>query len=71
MLTDDEHKKLIEKIGQTETERYIERLNNYIGSKGKKYKSHYHTILNWSSKDNEERGSKIGSSSGQDEYFIR
>jgi hypothetical protein len=25
----------------------IESLNNYIGSKGKKYKSHYHTLLNW------------------------
>jgi hypothetical protein len=29
----------------------IERLNNYIGSSGKKYKSHYHTILNWSRND--------------------
>jgi len=25
----------------------LESLNNYIGSKGKKYKSHYHTLLNW------------------------
>lgn len=29
----------------------IERLNNYIGSTGKKYRSHYHTILNWFTKD--------------------
>jgi len=71
MLTDDEYKKLIEKLGQNRTEQYIERLNNYVGSKGKRYKSHYHTILNWSSKDNEERGSKIGSSSENDEPFIR
>jgi len=26
-------------------------LDNYIGSKGKKYKSHYHTILNWYRRD--------------------
>jgi hypothetical protein len=25
----------------------LESLNNYIGSKGKKYKSHYHTLLSW------------------------
>ena len=70
-LTDEEHTKLIERFGDKETAVWIEKLDSYIGSKGKKYKSHYHSILNWSSKDNEERGSKIGSSSGQDEYFIR
>jgi len=53
-LTDEEYKKLIEKFGENMTEQYIEKLNNYIGSKGKKYKSHYHTILNWSNKDNEQ-----------------
>ena len=30
---------------------YIEKLSSYIASKGKKYKSHYATILNWSRKD--------------------
>jgi hypothetical protein len=29
----------------------IASLNDYIGSKGVKYKSHYHTILNWARKD--------------------
>jgi len=33
----------------------ITKLNNYIGSKGKKYKSHYHTILNWSRRDIEQK----------------
>jgi len=51
-LTDEEHKKLTAKFGN-ETQKWLERLNNYIGSKGKKYKSHYHTILNWSNKDAE------------------
>ena len=30
---------------------YIEKLSSYIASKGKKYKSHYATILTWSRKD--------------------
>jgi hypothetical protein len=25
----------------------ISRMNDYVGSKGDKYKSHYHTILSW------------------------
>ena len=31
---------------------YIEKLSSYIASKGKKYKSHYATILNWARKEN-------------------
>ena len=50
-LTDDEYKKLLDKLGKSKLDDYIERLNNYIGSSGKKYKSHYHTILNWIKKD--------------------
>ena len=50
-LTEEEHKKLIEKFGEIGTQERIEKLNNYIGSKGKRYKSHYHTILSWEAKD--------------------
>lgn len=50
-LTDKEHKKLLDKLGKNKTEDMIERLNNYIGSKGKKYKSHYFTILTWDRND--------------------
>lgn len=50
-LTEDEYQKLLERLGQALTTDYIERLDNYIGSKGKKYKSHYHTILTWARKD--------------------
>ena len=46
--------KLIEKFG-SDTKNWIERLNNYIGSKGKKYKSHYHTILAWDRKAQEKK----------------
>ena len=51
LLTEKEHKKLIDQIGEVETKKAIERLNNYIGSTGKKYKSHYFTILNWSRRE--------------------
>jgi len=51
LLTDIEYKLLIEKYTESQVKPMIERLNNYIGSTGKKYKSHYHTILNWFNKD--------------------
>lgn len=47
LLTPEEHEKLLVKLGERRTAEYITRLENYIGSKGKKYKSHYHTILSW------------------------
>jgi len=37
----------------------IASLNDYIGSKGVKYKSHYHTILNWARKDGSIKGVSI------------
>lgn len=51
-LTKEQHQKLIERFGEKQTTEYIEKLNNGIGSKGYKYKSHYHAILNWTAKDN-------------------
>lgn len=51
-LTDEEYKNLLNRFGsEAEVAERIERLNNYIGSKGVKYASHYHTILSWSKKD--------------------
>ncbi len=46
-LTSEEFKKLREKTGAEQLESLIDDLNNYIGSTGRKYKSHYHTLLNW------------------------
>ena len=46
-LSDEEYQKLKDKNLLD----YIERLSSYIASKGKKYKSHYATILNWSRKE--------------------
>lgn len=53
-LTDEEFKKLQTELGE-KLKLYIEKLNNYIGSKGTKYKSHYFTILNWYRKDTPKR----------------
>lgn len=46
-LTDEEY----EKLKKEDLLPYIERLSSYMASKGKKYKSHYATILNWSRKE--------------------
>ncbi len=54
-LSADELQKLKSKLG-VETESYIERLSNYIASSGKKYKSHYATILSWTQKDTKSFG---------------
>jgi len=51
LLTPEQYQKLIDQFGEKATKEKIEALNNYIESKGRKYKSHYHTILNWSRKD--------------------
>lgn len=53
LLTDDEMQKLSVEIPNYED--YIERLSRYIESSGKKYKSHYATILNWQKKDDAEK----------------
>jgi hypothetical protein len=43
----DDYDKLILEHGAKNTKIFIEILNNYKGSTGKKYKSDYLTILNW------------------------
>ena len=48
-LTNDEYEKL--KANLPNYQDYIEKLSLYIASKGKRYKSHYATILNWARKD--------------------
>lgn len=53
LLTDDELQKLATEIPNYEE--YIEKLSHYIESNGKKYKSHYATILMWHRKDREKQ----------------
>ncbi|NLC96187.1 MAG: hypothetical protein GX675_01255 [Erysipelotrichaceae bacterium] len=49
-LTQEEIDKLKNSLGNS-YEDFVERLSNYMASTGKKYKSHYATILNWHRKD--------------------
>jgi len=69
-LTYEEHAKLIAKLGTKRAERYIASLNDYLCSTGKRYKSHYHTILGWVRKD-EERGNELRRGGGFSEEWER
>ena len=51
LLTGEEFKKLVDSLGREKTSDYIERLSSYLAQTGKRYKSHYATILNWSRAD--------------------
>lgn len=51
LLTKQEHQKLLDRWGQTKLDSLIELLNNGIGAKGYKYKSHYHALLNWEKRE--------------------
>ena len=55
-LTSKEYEKLINRFGKHDAKQRIENLGEYIASKGKKYKSHYATILNWSRRDRKSAG---------------
>lgn len=50
-LSEEEHIKLLDKLGQALTDDLIVRLDSYKASTGKTYKSDYATILNWSRKE--------------------
>ena len=67
LLTDDEYKK-IEEINALSQ---IENLSRYIASTGKRYKSHYATILNWDRRDKqkEEQDKYKGMSYREQEYI--
>jgi hypothetical protein len=62
-LTDDEYEKLIEAFGDIEARQRIETLSEYLASKGKKYKSHYATILSWARKEGRYGKQELGSGS--------
>lgn len=57
LLSEQELNKLKTKFGEDAGE-YIERLSSYIASSGKRYKSHYATILTWAEKD--KQSEKLG-----------
>lgn len=53
-LTDAEYEKLIERLGYSGTEDYIDRLDGYL-AEGHRKKNHYATILNWWRRDNSKK----------------
>lgn len=59
-FTRSEYQSLVGKFGQTEADERIAELDDAIGSKGYKYKSHYRTILNWHRREQKEK--KCGNS---------
>lgn len=53
ILTDMEHKRLVEKYGTRATDEYIERLSAYMDTSGKQYQGkHFSVIQQWMRKDN-------------------
>lgn len=58
-LTEVEYNKLITSYDMSTINDYINKLNVYIGSKGRKYKSHYYTILSWLNKNNVKKKESI------------
>ncbi len=69
-MTEPEYKKLVEAHGEEKTKLFIQCLDNYKGSSGKKYASDYRTILNWViDKVNDELAKKGGKDRGNDAYF--
>lgn len=51
MLTGEEHEKLVDSLGDIGAREYIERLSSYLAQSGRRYRSHYATLLNWWRKD--------------------
>lgn len=64
-LTEEELEKLKEQFPYDWQDR-IERLSGYIASKGKRYKSHYATILSWARKD--KKDAEARNSSNKESY---
>lgn len=50
-ISEKEIEKLKSNFGEEKTKEKIEKLSMYLASTGKKYKSHYATILNWSRRE--------------------
>jgi hypothetical protein len=59
LLTEDQHQKLIEKFGEADAKVKIQVFEDALLSKGYKYNSHYHTILNWDRRDESKRAGAV------------
>ena len=54
-MTTAEFEKLVQAVGADRANALIEELSSYLASSGKRYKSHYATLLNWSRRREKER----------------
>ena len=66
LLTDDEKGKL-EELFKESSKGKIENLSLYLSSTGKKYSSHYATILSWARRDQEKTPNKKDNNNGFDQ----
>jgi hypothetical protein len=66
LLTDEEY----QKVTDSGYLPILEELSCYIASSGKKYKSHYATILNWSRRKGQEKRQKSGKLKSKPTYDI-
>ena len=58
LLTSEEYSKLLERFGEKNTNMLIFELDTYIASSGKRYSSHYATLLNWAKRKWQEQEEK-------------
>lgn len=58
LLYPEEYEKLILKYNKEIVDNKIEDLDNFMGSTGKRYISHYKTLLNWLKKDGDKQTNK-------------
>lgn len=58
LLTPEEYQKLTNRYGEGHIKALIEELDNYIASTGKRYQSHYATLLNWARRKIQEHHAK-------------
>lgn len=63
-LKDIEYEKLVNELGEKPTQEYIKDLSIYMRSRGRRYKSHYATILAWHRKHAREAQAKSGDNEG-------
>lgn len=68
ILTGDDYTKLVDSLGEEKALDYIERLSAYLAQTGRRYKSHYATILNWSRKDKKEAGQPDAKADGSKSF---
>lgn len=58
LLEPIEYLKLTEQYGESATQSLIDELGSYMASTGKRYKSHYATLLNWARRKIQEHATK-------------